>query len=281
MEENNSLTSMLHKKNHKCTTDRIQHRFHRALPSFQTVLLSVILSCAFGYSLPRTPTCSLSTSRNHLRSIESKRLSFIRPNTMNMPNEKVMTLSGGGIDDVAPSSTTAKQTFKLISSMYATTGVIYILAKAVFRVVPIALEPWQGGIALSSIQIGAYIATCLFFAYAEGYKGFQLKFTPLVVSRALTLNASSPIHHLLFAPAYAMGLFHATRKRMTVSWGVTLGVGGIVAAVKRLSYPYRNIIDAGVVVGLTWGAASLFIQYINAVISGLKSSVDPALPKKK
>ena len=42
---------------------------------------------------------------------------------------------------------------------------------------------------------------------------------------------------------------------MIVSWSVSIGVAVIVAAVKRLSYPWRNIVDAGVVVGLSWGAA--------------------------
>jgi hypothetical protein len=70
----------------------------------------------------------------------------------------------------------------------------------------------------------------LWFAYVEGYKGFQLKFAPLVVSRSFTIKK---VHHFILAPFYSMGLFHATPKRMKVSWGVTLGVAAIVAAVKR------------------------------------------------
>lgn len=76
-----------------------------------------------------------------------------------------------------------------------------------------------------------------------------------------------------------MGLFHATKKRMIVSWGVTLGVTGIVAAVKKLPYPWRNIVDAGVVAGLTWGCISILIHYIKALVTG-KIPADPALPKR-
>ena len=126
----------------------------------------------------------------------------------------------------------------------------------------------------------AYVVTCLWFAYVEGYKGFQTKFAPLVVSRSFTIDyGSSKIHHFLLAPFYSMGLFHATKKRMIVSWGVSLGVGGIVYAVKRLPYPWRNIVDAGVVVGLTWGSVSIVLHYIKALVTGA-APADPALPKR-
>ncbi len=122
---------------------------------------------------------------------------------------------------------------------------------------------------------------CIWFAYVEGYKGFQLKFSPLVVARAQTLKPftkGSPILHTLFGPFYAMGLFHATKKRKIVSWSVTLGVGVIVAAVKRLPYPWRNIIDAGVIVGLSWGSFSIATEWVKAAVLGIETKMDPALP---
>ena len=129
----------------------------------------------------------------------------------------------------------------------------------------------------------AYISTCLWFAYVEGYKGFQCKFSPLVVSRSFTLQPStSPIHHILLGPLYSMGLFHATKKRMIVSWSVSIGVAMIVAAVKRLPYPWRNIVDAGVVFGLGWGSISILGGYIISLVTGIAPiDVDPALPEKK
>lgn len=42
---------------------------------------------------------------------------------------------------------------------------------------------------------------------------------------------------------YSMGLFHATRKRLIVSWSFIFGIATIVAAVKRLPYPWRSVID--------------------------------------
>jgi hypothetical protein len=113
----------------------------------------------------------------------------------------------------------------------------------------------------------------------EGYKGFQTKFSPLVVKRAFTLvPGQSNVLHLILAPLYSMGLFHAQKKRLIVSWSVTIGIAGIVAAVKRLPYPYRNIIDAGVVAGLTWGSISILILYVKAMVTGTLPTIDPALP---
>jgi len=128
----------------------------------------------------------------------------------------------------------------------------------------------------------AYIATCIWFAYVEGYKGFQLKFSPLVVKRSLSLQPGkygTSWYHFLLAPFYSMGLMHATKKRMIVSWSVTIGVAGIVAAVKRAPYPYRNIVDAGVVAGLTWGSLSILILYLKSFITGSPPAIDAALPE--
>jgi len=174
---------------------------------------------------------------------------------------------------------------KVLASLWGASGVVYILAKAIKRVLPIALEPFakgEGVVPLTQFQLAAYVITCLWFAYVEGYKGFQLKFAPLVVSRSFTLGFSSPIHHLLLAPLYSMGLFHATKKRMIISWSVSTGVALIVAAVKQLPYPWRNIVDAGVVVGLSWGSISILGGYIISLATGIAPiDVDPALPEKK
>jgi hypothetical protein len=76
-----------------------------------------------------------------------------------------------------------------------------------------------------------------------------------------------------------MGMMHATRQRKLTSWAVTMGVAGIVAAVKRLPYPWRNIVDAGVVAGLTWGSLSILLLYVKSWMTGTAPmNVDAALP---
>jgi hypothetical protein len=133
----------------------------------------------------------------------------------------------------------------------------------------------------SSIQ-SLYAMSCLFFAYAEGYKGFHLKFSPLVVKRSFTLvigtpQGNNPLNYLL-APLYSMGLFCATKKRLITSWGVTLGVAAIVAAVKRLPLVPRCIVDAGVIAGLTLGSISILYHFIRSVMTGQLPNVDACLP---
>jgi len=209
---------------------------------------------------------------------------------------------GGGRGTVTPSSPSKMSLFTAASgndatdkcpftkslaifgSVWGSLGVIYILAKAIVRVLPIALEPFQAtsSFVLSPIQWSLYAVSCLFFAYAEGYKGFHLKFSPLVVKRSFTLvlgtkQGNNPINYLL-APLFSMGLFSATRKRMIVSWSISIGVAIIVALVKKLSPVPRCILDAGVVVGLSVGSLSILYHYLRSMITGTLPTIDPCLP---
>jgi len=166
-------------------------------------------------------------------------------------------------------------------------GVIYILAKAITRVVPIAIEPFlaESALVLSPIQWSLYAASCLLFAYAEGYKGFHKKFAPLVVKRSFTLVIGTPqgnnVLNYFLAPFYSMGLWGATKKRRIVSWSITSGVALIVALVKKLPAAPRCIIDAGVVVGLTIGSASILYHFVKSILTGSLPSVDACLPTEK
>ena len=60
-----------------------------------------------------------------------------------------------------------------------------------------------------------------------------------------------------------------------------MGVAAIVAAVKRMPYPWRNIIDAGVVAGLTWGSLSIVAIYVKAWWTGQPPVMDPAMPTEE
>lgn len=167
-----------------------------------------------------------------------------------------------------------------VAASWGVCGFLGILAKAIGRLAPVAVQPLIRK-DLSVLQWGMYGASMALFAYMEGYKAFQTKFSPLVVRRALTLgDPSTPLLHTLLAPFYSMGLFHATRKRKIVSWSISIAVAGIIAVVKRLSYPYRSVVDAGVVVGLGWGSVSIAIIYVKALL-GQPPTIDPALPPAK
>lgn len=113
-------------------------------------------------------------------------------------------------------------------------------------------------------------------AYAEGYKAFQLKFSPLIVRRAIELSdGRKSFLRLLFAGPYCMGLFGATKKRMIVSWSISAGVTALVMIVKRLPYPWRSIIDGGVVVGLGYGTLSIIYNWIRS-FGNVMPDIDPA-----
>mmetsp|Transcript_8010 Transcript_8010/g.19698 ORF Transcript_8010/g.19698 Transcript_8010/m.19698 type:complete len:85 (-) Transcript_8010:82-336(-) len=78
-----------------------------------------------------------------------------------------------------------------------------------------------------------------------------------------------------------MGLWGATSKRLIVSWGVTTGVALLVAIVKKLPQGPRCILDAGVVVGLTVGSASILYHFARSLLTGELPNVDACLPNEK
>lgn len=188
----------------------------------------------------------------------------------------------GKVSGGAAAGAGAKQSFSL-AALWGVLGVVCVLGNAIRRLLPIALEPFGKAAGAAGAFTPAlwaqYAGFALFMAYAEGYKGFQLKFSPLVVKRAFTLGPQSPLLHKLLAAPYSMGLFHASKKRKMVSWGLAIGIVGLVKLVKGLAYPYRSIVDAGVVVGLSYGALSIAAIYAKALLSGAAPDIDPALPE--
>ncbi|CAJ1454683.1 unnamed protein product [Effrenium voratum] len=166
-------------------------------------------------------------------------------------------------------------------------GVVAYLSYGVFKVVPIVLD------GLGSIeetwQWGLLVVTLLFFAYVEGYRGFQLGFSPRVVSRAWVVSEeteAAPSWHKVLAPAFCIGYFHGTTKRVITSWAVTSVIFAVVIGVKQLDNPYRAIIDAGVIVGLSgsgalcsvWGILSIIFLYLASLQKQSPPEYDPARP---
>jgi hypothetical protein len=111
--------------------------------------------------------------------------------------------------------------------------------------------------ALAPHQLAALAGWCAVMAIAEGYRGFQRHFIPRVVARAWHLGRHPRVLHVALAPLFCMGLVHATRRRLVGAWGLLLGIVALVLVVRTLPQPWRGIVDAGVVVGLSWGLAAL------------------------
>lgn len=172
---------------------------------------------------------------------------------------------------------------RAIAYYWGMLGVIGFIASAVWRLAPFAID-------LVNHQLGAlhWLALVLFtpyMAYAEGYKGFHLNFAPRVVARAFHLresprgSAAQRLLLTLLAPAFCMGYFHATRRRMLTSWLVTLGVVVLVAVVRQTAQPWRGVIDVGVVTGLALGVLSVLWHWQRAALGGVRPSVPLDLPE--
>lgn len=143
-----------------------------------------------------------------------------------------------------------------LAGLWGIAGVLALLVNAILRLTPRALEPFEAG-TLGPGHLALLVGWVVVAGYAEGYRAFQKQFSPRVVARAQHLSAHPRLLHAVLAPAFCMGFFHATRKRMIVSWAVTAGIVGIVVAVSMLPQPWRGIVDAGVVIALAWGALTL------------------------
>lgn len=146
-------------------------------------------------------------------------------------------------------------------------GVAALLVRALFALTPIAVEALTAG-AMSPFEWGVLLAWVLGNAYAEGYVGFHQKFSPRTVDRALFVARNPTWPRVVLAPAFCLGLFDAGRRTQIVSWALLVGIVLLVVLVRGLPQPWRGIVDAGVVVGLGIGLASLLWHFVTALSRG-------------
>ena len=164
----------------------------------------------------------------------------------------------------------------LIGAVWGVLGLSLIFGSALYRLYPYAQE--LCGTSFAWYHWAALAASLVFMGYAEGYKGFHLKFSPRVAARALYLKQNPTLARILFAPLFCMGFFHATRKRKIVSYCLTLMIIGLIVLVRRLDQPWRGIVDAGVLLGLGWGLVSIWLFSIQAFF-GKGFDVSPETPE--
>ena len=162
-----------------------------------------------------------------------------------------------------------------LAAAWAIGGVVLLLASAVWRLTPLAIDAFAEP--LTWIHWAFAVPWIVFMAYSEGYRGFQKGFSPRAVVRAWSLLGRPRLHHVLLAPAIAMGWIHATRKRLVVSWCLTMGIVGLVLLVRILPQPWRGLVDGGVILGLGWGLAAIAVHTIGA-LTGRPPDVPADLP---
>jgi hypothetical protein len=167
---------------------------------------------------------------------------------------------------------------KLIA-IWGILGVVLLVGRALWRLTPIALEPIEAGLMTQWHWIGM-AAWVVFNAYAEGYRGFHKRYSPRTVARAFYLMDNPTPLRVALAPIFCMGLFGATKKVLITSWVILIMVVALITWMRTLEQPLRGIIDAGVVVGLAWGLASILLLFAQALIRGHFDS-DPCVPENQ
>lgn len=152
---------------------------------------------------------------------------------------------------------------------------VLLLTHAVVRLSPRALEVVRADLGL--FEWAALVAFVGSIAYTEGYRAFQRAFSPRVVARAACLAQRPVWWHAILAPAFCMGFFHATRKRVVVTWILTAAIVLLIVLVRQLPMPWRGFVDAGVVVALTWGVLAILVFAARALL-GRRPATSPDLP---
>ena len=131
------------------------------------------------------------------------------------------------------------------------TGVAGILGWAIVRLSDIALRALEEPLAWYHwVVVGAFIP---FMAWSEGLRGFQRRFSPRVAERAMLIRAAPTAARVIFAPLFAAGFFGGSRRERLGTCLGTTAIIVLVVIVHMLEQPWRGILDAGVVTGLTWG----------------------------
>ncbi len=153
-----------------------------------------------------------------------------------------------------------------LGAIWGVVGVCLLLSFAVYRLSLIAIDSFEFSFQWYHWVI--LVGNSLFMAHSEGYKGFQKSFSPRVAARARYLKFNPQIHLIILAPLFCMGYFHATRRRLIATYLLTIAIITLIILFNQISQPWRGILDAGVVIGLSWGVVSIIVYFIQAMTGG-------------
>lgn len=131
---------------------------------------------------------------------------------------------------------------------------------------------------LTAAQLAVLVGNTAFMAWAEGYRGFQQRFSPRAAARVLYLRNHATLGMALLAPVFCVGFFGATPRILRLTWVGTVLIVLLIIVVHQLPQPWRGIVDAGVVVGLGWGLVS-FLGMCGRALSSGTYPVPPEVPQ--
>lgn len=163
---------------------------------------------------------------------------------------------------VASVSTKSNCWLRRIGASWAIFGIFLIIIYAIWRLgtrASLALE----------YQLGLWHYVLLivwsgYMVYYEGVKGFGRSFSPRAVARAQYLASQGGWWQILAGPLFCFGYFATNRRRKVAIYGLTFGIIGFIWLIQLLPQPWRGIIDAGAVFGLTYGAGTLLYFALKA-----------------
>jgi len=163
----------------------------------------------------------------------------------------------------------------LSGAIWGVLGFSLILLDAINRLAHIAAHALDAGLTL--FQWLCLLLVVVALAYFEGYRGFQKKFSPRCAARLYYLYRHPEPAAVLLAPLFCMGFFRATPGPLRFAWVGTTLIVILVVILHGAAQPWRGIIDAGVVVGLSWGLVSFWVSVGQTFSSGTYP-VSPEVP---
>ena len=138
-----------------------------------------------------------------------------------------------------------------IASCWGVIGFFSLVTFAMVRLSVHTVEAFAQPFTL--VQWLVLLASLVFMAYSEGYKGFQKSYSPRFAARVHYLSSQANGLQLVLAPLFCMGFFNAPKRRIISSVLLSSMIVTFVLLFKLVPQPWRGILDAGVVLGLIWG----------------------------
>ena len=128
-----------------------------------------------------------------------------------------------------------------IGALWGLGGILALLLSAVLRLWPMVEDAFA--YPLTWYHKTALIVIALGMAYMEGYKGFQMAFSPRTAARARYLLENPRPLYVVLAPFFCMGYFYATKRRKIISISLTLGIILLVILVRFVPQPWRGTVS--------------------------------------
>ncbi|MFC5049544.1 hypothetical protein ACFPK9_02775 [Rubritalea spongiae] len=147
---------------------------------------------------------------------------------------------------------------KWIATIWGILGVTAFIGTAIIRLYEKAALAFSPAYELTTMHWIIMVAFSIFMLIAEGYRGFQKKFSPRTAARTHYLFQHSTPKRLLLAPLFCMGYFDATKKTRIIAISLTAGIICLILLMRLVPMPMRGVLDVGVVLGLSYGLLSYF-----------------------